>query len=234
MKHPNRHRTGTLLALAVLLASMTTGYITICDFVLGEPEDGGTFFVSLKAGETAEDITGAFESEFYRFSLCSPVPEGVFYRINRDLRGSGDTSVDIITSAATPPGHYTIDYVEGGFDPGAPNVLLLGQIDLTVAEPDQTLTACFYYYGMFEFVVVNQPVSFLAYCSTVPAGRSIVQYKWWFNYNGNPSSPPSEIDTDYETQYTYTSAGAKTVRLVVRADNGDEAATERSFNVVAP
>ena len=234
MKKPNRHRTGTLLALAVLLASMTTGYLTICDLFLGAPEPGDTYYVALKAGETAEDIAGSVTSDFYRFTLCGPVPEGVYYRVRRDLRGLGGNTVDLITTTSTPPGHYSIDYVEGGFNPLFAELLLLGQVDLTVAEADQILTACFYYFVNSEVILVNQSVSFLSYCSTAPPGRTIVQYKWWFNYNGNPSSTPSVVTADYNVPYTYTTAGTRTVRLVVRADNGDEAATAQSITVVAP
>lgn len=237
MTKPKRHRIGTLLALAILLASMTMGNLTVCDVVMGEPEAGRDYVISLKAGETALGITGPLLApDFYRFSLCGPIPDGVYYRIVHEyglLVDGVPTSVDIITSPGTPPGHYSIDYVEGGLSqlPGS-NQLLVGKIDLTILPPDAALVACFHLSSEGP-ITINHAVFFIG-CSSAPPGQTIVLYKWWFDYDGNPSSDPSLLGPDPNVQHTYTTAGSRTVRLVVVTDDGDEAATAQSVNVVAP
>lgn len=231
MMKANRHRVGILLALAVLLASMTTGSLTICDVLFGTAEEGETYVVSLKAGETEFYVTGALILEpLYRFSLCSPVPEGVYYRnVRNDFFDPAFSSVDLITSNTTPPGHYVIDYVEVF----SLQQVKLGQLDLTVQVPDRILTACFNVL-VDGPILINQHVNLSAYCSTAPAGQTIVQYKWWFDYSGGPTSLPSATTSEFQIDHTYVTAGQRTVRLVVVSNNGDEAATAQSITVVAP
>lgn len=228
---PRTRRTGTLLALAVLLAAISTGGLTICDaFLFGAPEPGGTIPVTVQAGNTAPGIaeSGGY---FYRFSLCGPLPQGAYLRSNRDTRGDGYTTVDLVTGTGTPPGNYQIPYVESDIDLFGP-ILYAGTFDLTVTQADVTVEACLYVYSENELLLVNQPLSFYGCCSSSPMNDPIVQYKWWFNYNGNPSSSPDATTTTCQTQHTYASAGAKSVRLVVRTQGGDEGAATETITVV--
>ena len=63
-----------------------------------------------------------------------------------------------------------------------------------------------------------------ACCSTSPKDDPIVQYKWWWDYNGNPSSTPNATTEFCITDHVYTTPGPRTTRLVVRTENGEEAA----------
>lgn len=233
MRLPNPHRSGTLLALAILLAMTTTGYITICDvFLFGEPEDGPTLFATVEAGETAVDVTGSSDGFFYRFSLCSPVPQGVYPVIRRDGTSFGSpVQVDIVTSTNTPPGFYTIDYNEGdiGF---FSDYFAVGQLELTVEQPTSGITVCMFVGGKGEFVVVNEPATLYACCSTGPKDDPIVQYRWWPSYNGNPSSSPTYTTGECIISHTYTTTGTKTARLVLRTESGEEAEGTVTVQVV--
>ena len=234
MKLPNR-RTGALLVLALLLAAISTGSLTICDaFIYGEPQDGGPIVVTLQAGDVATDITGS-DGFSYRFDVCptGSLPEGAYFQAVRDTRGLGSVSINLVTTTNTPPGNYQLPYVES-------DVLLFGSflytgiLDLTVTAPDVTLTACLYAFSESEILLVNQPITFYGCCSQSTEANPIVQYKWWYNYNGNPSSAPDATTTFCESERTYTTPGAKAARLVVRAQNGDEAATAQTITVNAP
>jgi hypothetical protein len=142
-------------------------------------------------------------------------------RTNRNLTGSEPTaSVDLVTTSATPPGIYLLQYREA-----SPGSQVIGTLELTVeaAEPSDVVS-CMAVFGEGEVILVNQSVSFYGCCSTSPENDPIVQYKWWFNYNGNPSSPPSATTATCMTTHVYTSPGPRTTRLVVRTESGEEAA----------
>lgn len=235
MKETKRHRIGILLVLAVLLAGITTGNLTVCDVFFGSPMPADNISVTVKVGETAEAIrVQSFAPPEYRFSLCGSIPAGVFYRIRRTWVDEvpAIASVDLVTTTTTPPGHYLIDYVEGGVS-AIPTQLFVGQVDLTVEEAAPSLIACFNYFVEGP-ILVNQHVNFTAYCSSAPAGQTIVQYKWWFDYSGGPTSAPSDTTSEFQIDHTYLTAGQRTVRLVVVSSNGDEAATAQPIVVVAP
>ena len=229
---PRTRRTGTLLVLAVLLAAISTGGLTICDaYIWGEPLLGDTIVVNLQQGETEPDIARS-DGIFYRWVLCGTLPEGTYLREKRDLRGDGLVSIDLVTTLNTPPGHYQIPYVESDvYFLGS--VLYAGTIDLTVTAAPVTLTACLYCFSQAEILVVNQPITCYGCCSESTQDDPIVQYKWWFNYNGNPNSPPDATTTVCETEHTYTTVGQKSVRLVVRTQSGQEAATGQTITVVS-
>lgn len=235
MKLPNHRRLGTLATLAVLLAAMTTGCLTLCEAFLGvKPADGPDVSVTVPAGNTANNFAtlGGF---FSRFAVCdfplapnsvipagasTSVPGGVYVRTNRNLTGSEPvSSVDLVTTAATPPGVYVLQYRETG------GSHVVGTLNLTVeaAEPSDVV-ACMAVFGEFEVIQVNTTTNFYGCCSTSPESDPIVQYKWWFSYNGNPSSPPSATTTTCMTTYTYPTPGPRTTRLVVRTESGEEAA----------
>jgi len=55
---------------------------------------------------------------------------------------------------------------------------------------------------------------------------SIDTYSWWFDYNGDPSSPPSKTGSDPEVSTIFT-VGEHLVRLLVHATNGQEASVTR-------
>jgi hypothetical protein len=234
MKLPNRHRSGTLLALAVLLAMTTTGYITICDvFLFGEPEVGPDIPVTVEAGDVASDITGSEFGLLYRFSLCGPVPEGVFPRLRRDGTSFGTpVVVDLVTSTSTPVGFHQIDYNEGDIGLFTEPYFAVGVVNLTVQPPTNPVTACMAVFGEGEIIVVNQTTNFYGCCSSSPENDPIVQYKWWFDYNGNPSSTPSDITTECMTTHTYTTPGTKNTRLVVRTESGEEAEDTQTIVVL--
>ena len=47
-------------------------------------------------------------------------------------------------------------------------------------------------------------------------GDTITEYRWWFNYDGNPASPPDEVITNAsngDTDHTYLTSGNYNVRL---------------------
>jgi len=233
---PRIRRTGTLIILAVLLAAISTGSLTICDaLIFTDLIDEGTISETVKAGEEVRDFTGS-QGFLYRFAVCPPssLPEGVYIRLRRDTRGLGSVSVDIVTDSNVIPGNYQVPFAETEFFPEAAE-MYIGTLDLTVTPPDPiALVACFYAYGKGEYLRVNQPISFYAYCSEATEANPIVLYKWWFNYNGNPNSTPDAtmtLPTDH-VNHTYSSAGNKPVRLVVRAQNGDEAATAQTITVL--
>jgi hypothetical protein len=235
MKPPRVRRTVTLSVLAILLAALSTGSFTICDaFIFSDPIATDDIILTLKAGESELDIAGSGGS-YYRFILCptGSVPDGVYLRHNRDTRGKGFVSVDLVTDTNAPPGHYVLQYIENDVFFLGP-VTYSGVFDLTIEEPDVALTACFYAYSKGEILVVNQPIIFDGICSQATEQYPIVQYRWWFNYNGNPGSTPDDITKDAQTSHTYTTSGPKTVRLVVRASNGSEAATASVITVIGP
>lgn len=246
MRLPNRHKLGTLTALAALLAWMSTGSLTICELMFGvDPVTGPTINVTLPAGENASNITllGAI---FSRFALCNlateratssaipagtltTVPTGVYTRCNRDLRGEPSATVDLITSASTPPGHYLLEYRDA-----SPGSYVIGTLDLTVEPGQSDVTACMAVFGEGEVIVVNQTVTYYACCSSGPPGDPVVEYKWWFNYNGNPSSAPSRTVTQCETTSSYTTPGTKNVRVVVKTQSGLTAEDTQAIVVQAP
>lgn len=232
MKLP-KHRTSALLVIAVLLAAVTMGNLTWCDVIVhGPPSDADTVRVVLNPGEVARDIRVGFTETLYRFALCPPgAITGVYSRTRRAL--DSFVTIDLVTSTNTPPGHYFLTYVEAyeffRFEPE----LYRGVIDLTVEAPEATVTACMAVFGQNEVIVVNQPVSFYGCCSTSPEEDPIVQYKWWFNYNGNPSSSPSATTTSCMTTHTYTSAGTRETRLVVRTQSGEEAEDTQTIQVLS-
>ncbi len=234
MKLPNR--IGTLTVLAVLLAGMSMGFISWCEFILGiEPGEGENFVFEVEAGETISNWAGLL-ALLERLALCealfvaedgstiaaeggSTIPPGVYLRTTRDLRGAEPTaSVDLITSASTPPGRYLISYQRAGL-----NGYVTGTCDLTVLPGAHPVTACIYVYQDGEVIVVNQPVNFYGCCSSSPKDDPIVQYRWWWDYNGNPNSAPSQTTTTCLTTHTYATTGTKNARLVVRTDSGEEA-----------
>lgn len=236
MKRPNPHRTGILAALTLLLAGSTTGLLPVCEPVEEEkPQAGATLYVTLEAGEEATDINDAFDF-FSRIALCdfglpltgsleaggSTIPSGVYLQCNRDLRGEEPlASVDLKTNAATPPGHYLLQYRMASL-----TSIVTGTLDLTVQPAQAPLVqACLYVYGEGEnpVIVVNQNTNFYGCCSLSPENDLIVQYKWWWDYNGNPLSAPSLTTTLCLTDHTYTSVGPRTTRLVVRTQSGEEA-----------
>ncbi|HKW13364.1 MAG TPA: PKD domain-containing protein [Candidatus Krumholzibacteria bacterium] len=226
-------RTGTLLVLALLLALMTTGNLSICDaLILGEPtNDGPTITVSVNAGQTALAFTEA-SGIYFTFAVCpyGSLPSGSYLRFNRDT-GLGAVVMDLVTSPSTPPGHYTTTYVQ------TTQQLFYqdfhsGTLDLTVLPAGVSLTACFYAYSVGEINYANQPIGFYADCSTAPESNPIVQYKWWWNYNGNPNSAPDQTATSTPIDHTYTTPGTKIVRLVVKAQDGSESAVIHNVNVV--
>jgi hypothetical protein len=231
MRIPNRHRAFILLAIALLLAGITMGNISICDvLILGPPDQADTLYVNVAAGETQTDVARGIDSKYYLFRLCPPgAVSGVHPITHRlpDGNGGAIVSVDIATSTTTPPGHYRVNYTDSDFRllfPFWEN----GILDLTVT-PGAALVACYEYYTQTEFITAGIPVTFLSYCSTGP----IVLYKWWFSYNGNPNSAPSTTTTDTFIETTL-SAGAHTVRLVVRTATGQEAEISHTYTVVSP
>lgn len=230
----NRTRkTGTLLVLAVLLAAISTGSITICDALIFDVfDDAEPIVVSLKAGDTATQILTA-DDFLFRFGVCpsNALPQGAYFRYNRDALGAGTVSVDLVVERTTTPGHYPLLYAATAATIFQGGAVYQGTLDLTVLPPDESLVACFYAYGAGEVLLVNQPIGFYAYCSTQLETNPIVQYKWWFNYNGNPSSMPDATTTDSQVNHTYSTPGAKPVRLVIRAQNGDEAAKAQTITV---
>lgn len=238
MKLPNRHRLGTFTALALLLAGVSTGGLTLCEaFFGGEPEAGEDFVVTVPAGNTV-GLAEALNA-LGRFALCnslvraeggSTIPAGVYARTTRDLRGpTPSASVDLVTTSATPPGRYVIEY--RSTEPGS---YAIGTIDLTVEEVHSDVTACMAVFGEGEFILVNQTVNFYGCCSQSPENDPIVQYKWWFNYNGNPSSAPSQTTPGCMTTTTYGTPGTKNTRLVVRTESGLEAEDTYTIDVLAP
>jgi hypothetical protein len=231
---PRLRRTGTLLALAVLLAFISTGSISLCDAILfGEPEPvGPAIDITVQAGETAENFAEA-GGPYLLFNVCpaGSLPSGAYVRVNRSLSEEiAFTGFDLVTSLDTPPGEYTAIYVRTEFNFLSPD-FVSGTFNLTVLPAETTLAACFYAYSEGEINRVNQPISFYAYCSLAPEANPIVQYKWWWNYNGNPSSSPDQTVTSTPVDHTYSTAGTKTVRLVVRAQNGDESAVTETVTV---
>jgi hypothetical protein len=237
VKSPNRRQTRTLLALAALLAAMSTGCLSLCELFFGvKPEPGPTVTVTVQAGNNANGFA-ALAAFLSRFALCdfdvssessryipagasTVVPAGVYCRTNRDLRGSEPTAtVDLVTSASTPPGQYMLEYRDA-----SPGSYVVGTLNLTIEPGEAPLVqACLYVYGDGEVIVVNQNTNFYGCCSLAPEDDPIVQYKWWFDYNGNPSSAPSATTTLCLTDYTYTTPGPRTTRLVVRTQSGEEA-----------
>lgn len=223
MKPPRAHRLTVLATIAVLLAAMTMGNISFCDvYLLGEPGVGPTIPITVKAGKTLHDFRAGYIDENYRFILCNPgTVSGVYVQTERSF--GVFTDVNLVTSASTPPGHYTLNYTETSLTTEGP-IFNLGILDLTVLPADE-LTACFYVNS--EVILVNSHVDFSAYCSIGP----IVLFSWWFDYDGNPTSAPSATTTGYQIQHTYATAGQRTVRLVVRAEGGGEAETSQTVVV---
>ncbi|HXV14535.1 MAG TPA: hypothetical protein VEC56_10055 [Candidatus Krumholzibacteria bacterium] len=236
MKLPNRHRFATLTALAVLLAGMTTGCLTLCEALLGiEPEPGKDFVVVVPAGEQATLADALYWLS--RITLCLDeiaaegggiAPTGVYCRTSRDFRGSEPTATaELVTSASTAPGRYFIPYRYAD-----PTTFITGTVDLTVEENQSGVVAELYITSKTEVPVVNEPVITYGCLSTSPASDPIVEYRWWFNYNGNPSSTPSEVTTICTNSTVYTTPGTKTVRLVVRTQSGSEAEDIQTFTVL--
>lgn len=246
MKLAKHRRLGTLATLAVLLAAMSTGALSLCEIFFGVvPEDGPDVAVTVTAGNTANDFA-SLGSLLSRIAVCNlsvtsesseripagagtVVPAGVYCRTNRDFRGKPVVSADLVTSSSTPPGNYVLEYRDA-----SPGSYIVGTLNLTVeaAEPNDVV-AELYVTSKNEFLLVNEPVILYGCLSQSPASDPIVEYRWWFNYNGNPSSPPSEITTICTNNYTYTTPGTKTARLVVRTQNDNEDEDVQTFNVVA-
>ncbi len=242
MKLPNSRKLRTMTALGVLLAAMSTGCLTLCEIFFGaEPEDGDDIFVTASAGSSANNAFALFNF-LSRVALCNGdlsqattvgggntiVPAGVYLRTSRDLRGAEPTAtVDLVTSSNTPEGVYTLQYRET-----APGTYVIGTLYLTIEHEDLPVQACMAVYGSEEFIVVGQSASFYGCCSfSSDIEDPIVQYKWWWDYNGNPSSSPSQTTTTCMTTHTYNTAGPRTTRLVVRTQSGLEAADLYEINV---
>lgn len=232
MKTPSPRKLAAPLAIAALLAALTMGNITLCDVaLLGLPEEADTLRVTVQAGQTAADIASSV-FDAYLFRLCPPGVVSGVYPVSHIFGGPpGITIVDLATSSTTPPGHYFVNYTETYENFPFPSlVLTLGVIDLTITpgpEPE-LLHSCFY--AQAEIIQVGVPVTFNATCSTGP----IAQYKWWFDYNNNPSSSPSITTTAATAQTTYGSIGQRTVRLVVHAAGGEEAEITHTYVVSPP
>ena len=63
----------------------------------------------------------------------------------------------------------------------------------------------------------DQSVNFTTTESGIP-GDTITEYRWWFDYNGNPASPPDAVitnATDGDISHTFNTAGTYDVRLQV-------------------
>ncbi len=242
MKLPNRKHTA-LFAIAVLLAAITMGCLGPCEaLLLGIIiTDGGPIFLTAPAGSQANSFypIGLFEL----LAICDgpaklataggtvAVPAGVYARTRRDLTASEPTATcDLVTSSSTPPGHYILEYRTT-----SPTGQTRGTLDLTIEEgAPSDVTACLYAYGDGEIIFVNQQVNFYGCCSFAPPTDPIVQYKWWFNYNGNPASAPSQTTSSCLTTHTYTTPGTKNTRLVVRTESGVEAEDTQSILVQSP
>jgi hypothetical protein len=154
----------------------------------------------------------------------------VYVRTNRDLRGEPSATVDLVTALSTPVGSYVLEYRDA-----SPGSYVVGQLNLTIeAAPDPEVTACMAVFGENEVIVVNQIVNFYGCCSFSNNKEDpIVQYKWWFNYNGNPSSSPSQTTTICSTTTTYTTPGVRNTRLVVRTQSGLEAEDTQQITVLS-
>ncbi len=227
MKIPNRRRIAVLSVIALLLAAMTTGNLTICDvYVFGPPSAARDLAVTVEAGQTAGSITGSVDDN-YVFRLCQTTPVHGVYPVVSCLGGNPCLSVvDLVTSPTTPPGDYIIQYAETYTGLLGIVELARGELRLTVTPSTAPpLDACFEVYQ--EILKVGEPVAFYAYCST----GAIAQFKWWFNYNGNPSSTPDLTTTDTIIDHTFTTMGQKTVRLVVRTATGEEDEVSHAYTV---
>ena len=239
MQLPNHRKLGVLLTLAVLLSAITMGCLGPCEaFIVGIViQNGGTITINVHAGESASDISPI--GFLGIFSICessvvaeggttTALPVGVYSRTRRDLTGSEPTAtVDCVTTSQTPPGHYILEYRET-----SPTGQVRGTLDLTVEASQSNVTACLYALG--EVYNVNHEIEFYACCSLAPPDDPIVQYKWWYDYNSNPSQPPSATTSACITYHTYTSAGAKYIRLVVRTQSGLTAEESHIIVVNAP
>ncbi len=247
MRLPNRHRFATLSALAVLLAAMSTGSLSLCEIFFGiDPEAGPDINETVPAGNTVNDFA-SLGSFYSRIALCdfpltaessrfipaganTQVPAGVFCRTNRDLRDKGIVSADLVTSTSTPPGVYVLQYRDA-----SPGSYIIGTLNLTIEErAPSDVTACMAVFGKGEVILVNQTAQFYGCCSLAPENDPIVQYKWWFNYNGNPSSAPSQTTATCMTSTTYGTPGVKNTRLVVRTESGIEAEDTQQITVFNP
>ena len=234
MKTLRPRKLAALLVIAALLAALTMGNISICDVIVGAPDEADTLRVTVQAGQTAAEITTNL-FEYYLFRLCPPGAVSGVYPVTRFFGdpGPGDAAirlVDLVTSTTSPPGHYFVNYTEWYPEFFGTPILAYGVLDLTITSgPDpELLHSCFY--AQAEIIQVGVPVTFNATCSTGP----IAQYKWWFNYNNNPSSSPSITTTAATAQTTYGSIGQRTVRLVVHAAGGEEAEITHTYVVSPP
>lgn len=231
------HRTGTLTTLAVLLAGLCMGFIPLCELIANsEPETGDDIDATAEAGNTVHDLT--LLDVFARIAMCelgvvaeggpTAIPSGVYLRTSRDLRGTPSATVDLVTSASTPPGVYVIEYRKAGL-----GSYVTGTLNLTIQPGSSLVQACLYVFqGEGDVIIVNQVATFYGCCSLAPPEDPIVQYKWWFDYNGNPSSSPSTTTAFCEATHTYASTGTRTARLVVRTQSGEEAEDTQTINVV--
>ncbi len=235
MKLPNRHKLGVLTALAVLLAASTMGFLPWCapEEEEPEPDTAPTITLTKEAGDTEIDFGGLL-GLLEQLALCEPlilpngtrvpaggssIPAGVHIRCRRYLE-TGAATAELVTSTSTPAGHYIIQYRRAGIGARA-----VGTLDLTITAPQNPVQACLYVYPDNEELIfyVNQNVNFYAGCSFAPEDDPIVLYKWWWDYSGSPSSPPSQETAISYTDHTYTSTGTKHTRLVVRTESGVEA-----------
>jgi hypothetical protein len=235
MKLPNPRRLANLTALAVLLAGISTGCLTVCErfllFLQLGIFPGPLEEVTLEAGDTFEDWADALDF-LSMFALCDSVPvrgstipagesysvpPGVYVRTNRDLRGPAPSAtVDLVTSASTPPGRYIVQYRDI-----SPSGHVVGTLDLTVQPASHPLVeACVYVYQDGEYILTGQPANFYGCCSQAPEEDPIVQYRWWWDYKGSPT--PDATTTTCITTHTYSTPGTKTARLVVRTQSGEE------------
>ena len=116
-------------------------------------------------------------------------------------------------------------------DPGVHTVVLRAVDPVTTCETSDTAYVEIYSRPVADFNIVgstdiclgkvvdfeDQSVNFTTKWSQIP-GDTITEYRWWFNYNGNPASPPDAVITNAvngDISHTFTTAGTYDVRLQV-------------------
>ncbi|NER81425.1 MAG: hypothetical protein F6K42_18030, partial [Leptolyngbya sp. SIO1D8] len=184
--------------------------------------------------------TQAFDDDLIQFCEDTSLPTGYSVTFNNvstgfsantefylDFYDENDVRFLFFASNFSTLTSKTVDFA----NPGVHKVVLRAVDPVTSCETSDTTYVEIYSRPVADFNVVegtdiclgkvvefeDLSVNFTTTWSTIP-GDTITEYRWWFDYNGNPASTPDAVITNAlngDISHTFTSAGAYDVRLQV-------------------